>query len=468
MVTKVTDSIGWVYESNPTKLRETQKDLDNFYKQDRLDDLNNTKDAEQQILQDRIDAWDKYLKQLEWDYKEYERLENERILKELMNANSEEEIRARITADMQKFNSNVQQNYKNYTTIFQDNLLTPYRQANEQLAELRRQRLELLDTSDFYNKNNNQNGYIKEDDLNTYDFSDLDMNTDYAAKMLAARDEGEFKRWAAYRDEKARRQGITLDGSGYGYDKAGNKFRYQSNNELYQQWLSGQGRNNSSNSTPNRVTSSSNSPASSNSGNSPSKNNSGSSSSSSSNNKKNTPYGTNWSANIDYGKLMLVAKDDNDFWRLAKYRTDKAYATGITLGSAGVPSNQELYERWKKSKGYTSSAKPSGGKNQNNVARYATGIEEGPVTYTGLAMLHGTPSKPEYVLNSDQAYNLLRNMATTRLPEMERTGTDNNCGTQYIVQGDVVLEGVNDPAKFWSGVTTAMGSRWNVTRKTRG
>jgi hypothetical protein len=457
-----------VFESNPTKLRETQKDLDNFYKQDRLDDLNNTKDAEQQILQDRIDAWDKYLKQLEWDYKEYERLENERILKELMNANSEEEIRARITADMQKFNSNVQQNYKNYTTIFQDNLLTPYRQANEQLAELRRQRLELLDTSDFYNKNNNQNGYIKEDDLNTYDFSDLDMNTDYAAKMLAARDEGEFKRWAAYRDEKARRQGITLDGSGYGYDKAGNKFRYQSNNELYQQWLSGQGRNNSSNSTPNRVTSSSNSPASSNSGNSPSKNNSGSSSSSSSNNKKNTPYGTNWSANIDYGKLMLVAKDDNDFWRLAKYRTDKAYAMGITLGSAGVPSNQELYERWKKSKGYTSSAKPSGGKNQNNVARYATGIEEGPVTYTGLAMLHGTPSKPEYVLNSDQAYNLLRNMATTRLPEMERTGTDNNCGTQYIVQGDVVLEGVNDPAKFWSGVTTAMGSRWNVTRKTRG
>ena len=96
MVIKVTD---W-YESNPTKLKEAQKDLDDFYKQDRLDDLNNTKDAEQQILQDRIDAWDKYLEQLEWDYKEYERLENERILKELMNANSEEEIRARITADM--------------------------------------------------------------------------------------------------------------------------------------------------------------------------------------------------------------------------------------------------------------------------------------------------------------------------------------------------------------------------------
>lgn len=388
-----------------------------------------------------------------------------------MNANSEEEIRARITADMQKFNSNIQQNYKNYTTIFQDNLLTPYRQANEQLAELRRQRLELLDTSDFYNKNNNQNGYIDEDNLNTYDFSDLDMSEDYHAKMMASRSETEFNKWAAYRAEKARRQNVDISGNGIGYDGAGKAYRIKSNSEIYQEWLAQQGKSNSSNSTPNRVTSTSSGSSSSSSGGSSNRNNSSSSSSyssSSSSNKKNTPYGTNWSANIDYGKLMLVARDDNDFWRLAKYRTDKAYAMGIILGSKGVPSNQELYERWKKSKGYTSSANPSGGKNQNNVQRYSSGLEEGPVTYTGLAMLHGTPSKPEYVLNNDQAYNLLRNMATTRLPEMERTGTDNNCGTQYIVQGDVVLEGVNDPAKFWSGVTTAMGSRWNVTRKSRG
>lgn len=456
--------IRWVYESNPQKIKESQRDIDDFYRNDRVDDLNNTKDAEQQILQDRIDAWDKYLEQLEWDYKEYERLENERILKELMNANSEEEIRARITADMQKFNSNVQQNYKNYTTIFQDNLLTPYRQANEQLAELRRQRLKLLDTSDFYNKNNNQNGYIKEDDLNTYDFSDLDMNTDYAAKMLAARDEGEFKRWAAYRDEKARRMGITIDGSGYGYDKAGNKFRYQSNDELYQQWLSGQGRNNSSNSTPNRVTSSS-----SNSSNSSNRNNSSSNSSGSNKNTSTivkpsqggSASSSSWGGS-DIGTAMLNAKTSDEFWRLADQRTAKIkQAKANKIDTSGWPTNQQLYDQWLK-------LHPNTNKSGFTVTPYASGIEEGPVTYTGLAMLHGTPSKPEYVLNSDQAYNLLRNMATTRLPEMERTGTDNNCGTQYIVQGDVVLEGVNDPAKFWSGVTTAMGSRWNVTRKTRG
>ena len=35
------------------------------------------------------------------------------------------------------------------------------------------------------------------------------------------------------------------------------------------------------------------------------------------------------------------------------------------------------------------------------LSSYSSGIENGPVTYTGLAMLHGTPSSPEYVLNSD-------------------------------------------------------------------
>lgn len=374
-----------------------------------------------------------------------------------MNANSEEEIRARITADMQKFNSNIQQNYKNYTTIFQDNLLTPYRQANEQLAELRRQRLELLDTSDFYNKNNNQNGYIDEDDLNTYDFSDLDMKTDYHAKMMAARDEGEFKRWAAYRTEKARRDGTDISGNAIGYDAAGNAYRIKSNAEIYQEWLAKQGRNNSSNSTPNRVTSSNNTT-----------NSGGTSNKTPSSGSGNVNYG-----NVDYGKLMLAAKTEVEFEKYANLRWQKIQSDPELkklYGTSKVPSNETLKAQWKASRGASTStgAVGVGGNGVNRVSRYSSGIEEGPVTYTGLAMLHGTPSKPEYVFNNDQAYNLLRNMATTRLPEMERTGTDNNCGTQYIVQGDVVLEGVNDPAKFWSGVTTAMGSRWNVTRKTRG
>ena len=285
-------------------------------------------------------------------------MENERILKELMGATSEAQIRAWITADMEKFNSDIATNYQNYNTIFQDNLLTPYKEANIQLAALRRERLALLDVSDVMGKND---GMVNELDSNKYvpnmkDFGDLDMGVDYAQLMINSKTQEEFDKWAKYREEKILRQG--QDVNGYlvsGTNGAPN--RYKGNEEIKKEW---------------------------------------------------------------------------------EQKRNKA--TGVEYYS------DANWDKWKQQ-------------------RYSTGIEQGPVTYTGLAMLHGSISKPEYVLNSDQAYNLLRNMATTRLPEMERTGTDNNCGgTQYIVQGDVVLEGVNDPAKFWSGVTTAMGSRWNVTR----
>ena len=94
---------------------------------------------------------------------------------------------------------------------------------------------------------------------------------------------------------------------------------------------------------------------------------------------------------------------------------------------------------------------------------YSSGLENGPVTYTGLAMLHGTPSAPEYVLNNDQAYNLLYNLSSARMAEFESTSKSDG-GVQYIVQGDIILEGVDDPSKFWQEVTTAMGNRWNVTK----
>lgn len=94
---------------------------------------------------------------------------------------------------------------------------------------------------------------------------------------------------------------------------------------------------------------------------------------------------------------------------------------------------------------------------------YSSGLENGPVTYTGLAMLHGTPSAPEYVLNNDQAYNLLYNMSSARMAEFESTSKSDG-GVQYIVQGDIILEGIDDPSQFWQEVTTAMGNRWNVTK----
>lgn len=91
---------------------------------------------------------------------------------------------------------------------------------------------------------------------------------------------------------------------------------------------------------------------------------------------------------------------------------------------------------------------------------YASGIENGPVTYTGLAMLHGTPSSPEYVLNSDQAYSLLRYMATTK-PEAVAPG----CGdTIYNFTGGITMNGVNDPEAFFGELMKATSNRFNVTK----
>ena len=101
---KVTDwfrqGIGWVYESPIDKRRQAEDDLKNWKLQDTADDLEKTKDAEVKALEDLSKAWDLYLKELEWDYNEFERINNERILEELMGCETEEEVRKRITDDM--------------------------------------------------------------------------------------------------------------------------------------------------------------------------------------------------------------------------------------------------------------------------------------------------------------------------------------------------------------------------------
>ena len=98
---------------------------------------------------------------------------------------------------------------------------------------------------------------------------------------------------------------------------------------------------------------------------------------------------------------------------------------------------------------------------------YSTGIENGPVTYTGLATLHGSPSEPEYVLNSDQAYNLLYNLSTARMAPYESKLNGDN-GTTWNLYGDINLENIDDPADFWNSVMQSAGNNWNVSKNNRG
>ena len=159
-----------------------------------------------------------------------------------------------------------------------------------------------------------------------------------------------------------------------------------------------------------------------------------------------------YQTNRDYSAEIKDAISRGDWTKaesLNSQRNDKintAKGDGVTIGGSGYTQNT-----------YASAKDLAAAKG------WAEGIENGPVTYTGLAMLHGTPSAPEYVLNNDQAYNLLYNMSSARMAEFESTSKSDG-GVQYIVQGDIILEGIDDPSQFWQEVTTAMGNRWNVTK----
>ena len=85
---------------------------------------------------------------------------------------------------------------------------------------------------------------------------------------------------------------------------------------------------------------------------------------------------------------------------------------------------------------------------------YSSGIENGPITYTGLAMLHGSPSNPEYVLNSEQAGTLLKNLATMTINPYQAPKVDSYnhtaSSTVYQFNGDMNLPNVQRPDQFFS------------------
>ena len=88
------------------------------------------------------------------------------------------------------------------------------------------------------------------------------------------------------------------------------------------------------------------------------------------------------------------------------------------------------------------------------IPGYANG---GMVDYTGLAMLHGSKSKPEFVLNNDQMRNMLssltRPQATSNLP------TGGGAVTNYNF-GNIELPNVTNARQF----VTELKSLVNITK----
>ena len=160
-----------------------------------------------------------------------------------------------------------------------------------------------------------------------------------------------------------------------------------------------------------------------------------------------------------------VSKDVGDAFKgnsSSKNNWDKTTAGGIINNVTG--SKKDKNKNTTKTSTKTQYSQQSSGSNKKGYSgywrSYSSGIENGPITYTGLAMLHGTPSTPEYVLNSDQAYSLLRYMATNS-PKFTPINSSGNVTYSY---GDIIMNGVNDPEKFFSELTSAMDRKYSTTK----
>lgn len=191
MVIKVTD---W-YEAPRQKIKEAQDELNKFYRQDQIDDLNNTKDAEDKILDERIQNWQDYLTMLENKYGEYEAIENKRILMERMNVNTQEEIDEIIKKDMEDFIEytdskmdesigNYYEFYTNFNSWF-DSFFDSYVDNLSKLAKLNEQFLSLLNIDDYLTGNEINIGDLTGENINNLK-NNIDLSIDYSAEMEKA------------------------------------------------------------------------------------------------------------------------------------------------------------------------------------------------------------------------------------------------------------------------------------------
>lgn len=397
--------IGWTYETPRDKRKENAKEIDDFYRQDRLDDLEKTKDAEIANLNERIEQWDLYLKALDWRYNEAQRIERDRLLAELFgldqsmsNADLQKEIYDRIFNDMTKFNANCEGSYKEYIGIF-SNFLQEYTALVLQLAELQRQALALMDSAQYLGLNNH---------------GDIPIPRGWTT-TLGGGAGGSLGSYSYASDYQSIINDILGDKSNYGSDGKllpDAKARIDSLEGLRNEKIDNEGL---------------------------------------SYNKTYGQSNATWGGGSSSGGGSKKSSSSSPYNSKTDYNNESKYLDNlIKNGSAGQ-------------KAWAQNQKKELDKAQKG---YADGIENGPVTYTGLSMLHGTPSKHEYVLNSDQAYNLLRNLATTKLPEYTST-LSQDMGVSYIIQGDVVLENCDDPAQFWNQVMAATHNRYNVTKNKR-
>lgn len=81
----------------------------------------------------------------------------------------------------------------------------------------------------------------------------------------------------------------------------------------------------------------------------------------------------------------------------------------------------------------------------------------GIIDYTGLAMVHGSPSQPEYMMNTDQMDKIVSSLTK---PEIEKTNQQANKNISYNFSGDLNFPDVTNPQQF----IRELKSKVNITR----
>ena len=417
-----------MFESPRDKVKQAQKDLDDFYRQDQIDDLNDTKDAEDKILQDKIDSLDLYLKALNWQYTEQERIERDRLLAELMNldesmsnAEKQKAIHDNIISDWHEFNATCEGDYKHYDQMFGD-FLDSYTNNMLKLYDLQRETLAIMSSIEKLGVNDAMSNLFKNISdtssiANAVGMSEEDKAAlaEYGRLWNEAFESKDADREKRMKDAHAGAEAIRAK---YGYSGGDDGSAYLRKQKITSFTTGG-----------------------------------GSYKSASGGGMKGDEVYSGAMSAADKAALAAAGNKYNN----AKTQAEK---------DAAHKEAESIRDKYGYSGGTDGSLNISTKKTgSQDIKKYSGGLLGGPVTYTGLAMLHGSETKPEYVLNNDQAYNLLYNMSTSRLNRAEfESKFSGNGGDIYNLYGDINLEDCDNPAEFWDAVMNSASNRWQVTK----
>lgn len=148
--------------------------------------------------------------------------------------------------------------------------------------------------------------------------------------------------------------------------------------------------------------------------------------------------------------------DGQKYWKMVNTEKGEVWYIKADSGNVhsvkGVTTNQTKIAN-KGTEYYTSAI----------LGTRSNGLEGGMISRTGLYKLHGTPNNPEFVLNSKQAYQLLRNISTLSIPAFE-SKTSTNKTINYQFYGDMNLPNVKDPSTFFSELLREADGKFNVTK----